>query len=501
MLRTFTRPGSATHDLFGYAVAALGTDVLIGAPGDPTQGVDNGAVYRFDAVTGALEGQLLEPSPEPGTEAREFGFSLAVVDGNVLVGSGATSAAHLFDPASGALLRSFTSPYSWTGSLGRAVAAFGHDVLLGATDDQTPGQIGGAVYRFDGASGALASVFFNPTGSALDGFGTRVLAVGGNLFVGAPFNDAAGTNAGAVYEFDAASGTLVRTLLVDAYAYFGLALAPTDDGVLVGAQRGDAAFLFDPGNGALREDFDAPPSATGGEFGAAVGAVGDLVVVGAPFATAGAAASGAVYVFDACGSGVVNQDEQCDDGNTTDGDGCSAECRLELCGPAPRTDCRKPLAPGGAALLVRNDTSDARDQLTWTWSGALATDEPGDPTADTSYLLCLYDTAAPFEPVLALAAPAGGTCRTMACWRRSGSAGFTYRDRLETPDGLADVKLRPSSPHAISVKGKGSNLHLPAGTLAPPLTVQLVRTGSGACWDAEFSTLVSVGARIRARSD
>src|SRR5712691_10969105 len=53
VLRTFTRPGSPAHDLFGYAVATLGDDVLIGAPGDPTQGSDNGAVYRFDAVTGA----------------------------------------------------------------------------------------------------------------------------------------------------------------------------------------------------------------------------------------------------------------------------------------------------------------------------------------------------------------------------------------------------------------------------------------------------------------
>jgi len=75
------------------------------------------------------------------------------------------------------------------------------------------------------------------------------------------------------------------------------------------------------------------------------------------------------------------------------------------------------------------------------------------------------------------------------------------RDRLETPDGLTAVKLRPSSSRAISVKGKGSNLHLPVSTLAPPLIVQLVRTGSGACWEANFSTLVSVGARISTRSD
>lgn len=33
-----------------------------------------------------------------------------------------------------------------------------------------------------------------------------------------------------------------------------------------------------------------------------------------------------------CGSGVVDQGEQCDDGNRTNGDGCSASCRVEFCG-------------------------------------------------------------------------------------------------------------------------------------------------------------------------
>src|SRR5207244_3558342 len=136
------------------------------------------------------------------------------VDGNVLVGSGATTAAHLFDPATGALIRSFTSPYPWTRVFGRAVAAFEHDVLVAAISDQTPGQIGGAVYLFEAASGNLLHVFFNPAGAPVDGFGSRVLAMGGNIFVGAPFNEAVGTHAGAVYQFDGASGALVRTLLV-----------------------------------------------------------------------------------------------------------------------------------------------------------------------------------------------------------------------------------------------------------------------------------------------
>jgi len=30
-----------------------------------------------------------------------------------------------------------------------------------------------------------------------------------------------------------------------------------------------------------------------------------------------------------CGNGTLDAGEQCDDGNTADGDGCSATCQLE----------------------------------------------------------------------------------------------------------------------------------------------------------------------------
>src|ERR1051325_266251 len=33
-----------------------------------------------------------------------------------------------------------------------------------------------------------------------------------------------------------------------------------------------------------------------------------------------------------CGDAHVDSDEQCDDGNTKDGDGCSHECKIEMCG-------------------------------------------------------------------------------------------------------------------------------------------------------------------------
>lgn len=45
---------------------------------------------------------------------------------------------------------------------------------------------------------------------------------------------------------------------------------------------------------------------------------------------------------DVCGNGLLEADEPCDDGNTTDGDGCSAECTLEALGAGEGT-CAAPI--------------------------------------------------------------------------------------------------------------------------------------------------------------
>jgi len=42
----------------------------------------------------------------------------------------------------------------------------------------------------------------------------------------------------------------------------------------------------------------------------------------------GAACDIGAYEF-ACGNGVVDLGEQCDDGNRVNGDGCSSACRIE----------------------------------------------------------------------------------------------------------------------------------------------------------------------------
>ncbi len=191
-----------------------------------------------------------------------------------------------------------------------------------------------------------------------------------------------------------------------------------------------------------------------------------------------------------CGDGTTQGGcgEQCDDGNTTSGDGCSATCQLEStpgCGAVPATGCRAPVAAGQAALLLRNASVPDKDNLQWKWSRGATTPKPdfGNPTIDTSYQLCLYDGG---TLRMSLPLPAGGACGGRACWKENG-AGFQYADktglhgvtRLILKSGAAPGKAK------ILVKGRGANLAMPTLPLAQPVTVQL-RSSTGVCWDAVY---------------
>jgi uncharacterized repeat protein (TIGR01451 family) len=142
---TFDAPTSSAGDNFGAAVAARGQDVLIGAPNTGK----GGAAYLFDA-TGRLLFSMSNPSPF-GTA--EFGFSVAALGNNILVGAPDDStrgtgagAVYLFDGTTGALLQTFYSPHpQQNGHFGFAIAAYGPDRFFAGAPGDDPDR-GGDVY-------------------------------------------------------------------------------------------------------------------------------------------------------------------------------------------------------------------------------------------------------------------------------------------------------------------------------------------------------------------
>lgn len=178
-------------DSFGSAVAIDGHTAVVGAYGDDPRGDSSGSAYLFDLSDPASPVEIAKLVPDPGAPRDFFGFSVAVAGGRVAVGAlfadgeaTGSGAVFLFDARSGAqlaqLLASDAAANDW---LGFSVAMGSGTVIAGAPGrDDCP--YCGAVYLFDAVTGAeLAKV----SGSEADGdefFGQQAAAAGSTAMVG-----------------------------------------------------------------------------------------------------------------------------------------------------------------------------------------------------------------------------------------------------------------------------------------------------------------------------
>ena len=192
-----------------------------------------------------------------------------------------------------------------------------------------------------------------------------------------------------------------------------------------------------------------------------------------------------------CGDGVVDVTcgEECDDGNDADGDCCSTTCRFEptgtpcgdgrpcngdetcdgsgTCAPgsAPACDDGNPCTQDGcddpsgcvhrgepralcrqadrARFALRRRADDRHSQLEWQWIEGETTTESdlGDPTAETSYALCIYDTRGGAATLAGLV----GVGPRPDTWTDRGSGGWLYHDRTGSQDGVTRLRLQPGA--------------------------------------------------------
>jgi hypothetical protein len=246
LARTIISPTATGGGFFGEAVATVGDKFLVGARGEcaPTCG---GAVHLFDS-----DGNPVRTIGTP-TLFSSFGSSVDGVGADPLVGAihddtagDLAGAAYLFDDATGNLLQTFLNPNPARDAsngldfFGHAVAGFGNTALVSAPSEDIGAQDAGVVYRFDAATGGLIQTIQNPTPDLFDQFGVAVTSVGNNFAVSASFDDTGATDGGTVYLFDA-SGTLITTIVSPQPVQFGIfggALAAFGDDLLVGEERG-----------------------------------------------------------------------------------------------------------------------------------------------------------------------------------------------------------------------------------------------------------------------
>jgi hypothetical protein len=316
LLLTLTNPNPSTADLFGQAVAAIGSDrLVIAAPNDNAGTSQFGAVYLFD-LAGNLTLTLTNPTP---ANLDGFGVAVVAVGGDKLLigassddaGANNSGVAHLFS-TNGALLTTLTNPTPAVGdNFGGVVAVVGADrLLITAPSDDTGAAGAGSAYLFD-LAGTLLTTFTNPTPAAGDMFGDSVAALGSNrLLIGATGDGTGAAGAGAAYLFRT-TGTLLATFtnptpaVEDAFGWSILALG--GDRVLISAPShtgsdAGAVYLFKT-NGTLIATFVNPTTNSADAFGYSVAAVGtDRVLIGAPKDPAGATEAGAAYLFSTNGT-------------------------------------------------------------------------------------------------------------------------------------------------------------------------------------------------------
>ena len=193
-------------------------------------------------------------------------------------------------------------------AFGHAAIALGDNLIVAAPGEDTGAEDAGAVYLIEGREGRVIGTLRNPDPAAGDRFGHALAAVGERFIVGVPGDDTGAGDTGIVYVFDGSSARLLLTLENPTPAsrdQFGTAVAALDDDILVGAPLDDtgardagAVYLFDGETGRLLQTFQKPSPRVSDQFGASVATLKDRLLVGAPGDDTGFSNAGAAYLLD-----------------------------------------------------------------------------------------------------------------------------------------------------------------------------------------------------------
>ena len=270
-------PAPAAGDRFGWSLLltkSLYTRLWVGAPFADVGAADAGAAWRFtDDGSGfsfstngaALNPPLLVTNPVLSVGA-QFGYAMAPMGG----------------------------------SAGHVIAAPGAEAGLTKTS--------GVVHLYS-TFGTYVGQVVNPSPAAGDRFGHAVAAGPDSGFLaGAPFDDAAGSDAGIAYFFDNSGSviTVFTNLLPGANDQFGSALLAVDTNQFLVAAPGADAGATDAGRvslftrqGIIVGFFASPSPRVGGRFGSSMALVGNgLIAIGEP----GTGSNGLVHVYQSNGT-------------------------------------------------------------------------------------------------------------------------------------------------------------------------------------------------------
>jgi hypothetical protein len=320
----FTLPESvgstapAAYDAFGSDVAVHGGGTLVvGVRGADVQGANAGAIEIFGRAGGAWS-FVARPAATGLAAGDQLGESVAVTADWIIAGgprhdtSGADAGAAWVFRRNGTewshAQRLLPAAGSAGARFGTSVAASPEALAVGAPVTASGGSV--TTYRLQAGAWVALTTLVNPTPAAGDRFGDAVALTDSVMAVGAPFDDTAGPDAGAVHIY-------VRTPLNWAYSstllpatgapsqHFGQSVALSGSRLAVGAYGADTGAyqsgrvdVFDAVGTVWTRTASIVPGfpVDGGNFGWDVALDGGSLAVGAPGAGATAFA-GEVAVF------------------------------------------------------------------------------------------------------------------------------------------------------------------------------------------------------------
>jgi hypothetical protein len=313
-------------DEYSYGVIAVDGDLaLVGAPLDGMNGPATGSasVYRFDGAAWELEARLFPSDP---VEGDEFGYAVAVHGDLAVVGAWrkdapdeSTGAAYVFEYDGSAWIQQqklTPADPDVDGFFGYSVDVSADCIAVGARGQEWTGAV--YIFRLDGAQWVQESKLNASDAVGGEWFGCAVALAGEALVIGAEKHDGLGVRAGAAYifRFDTGSDQWVeeaRLLASDgeAEALFGDCVAMRDDLVLIGAPRATAggpsagaAYVFEYDGASWTETAQllASDRELDDNFGTAVALGADTALVGAIFDDDQAEDAGSLYLFHYDGS-------------------------------------------------------------------------------------------------------------------------------------------------------------------------------------------------------
>ncbi|MFV1987119.1 MAG: choice-of-anchor B family protein [Gemmatimonadota bacterium] len=285
-------------DGFGRAIAASGDILFVGAPSR----TDGGAVYVFSR-DGSEWTQVDRLTPTGLAEGDGFGTALAYVGRNLIVGApgrGAGGAAYSFwvdEAGTVQHVEIVAADVSPDGAFGSAVAIENGVVVVGAPGPFSLNSLAGApqfqagsAFVFEGGQGewTQAGQLTSTGGGA---FGMAVALVDGKALVTSPLDSQA---QGAVFEFAPddtgawAQTSKITPATPEPNSFFGLSMSADGAQLLVGAPvaggMAGAVYIFDRAtDGGWTEAQVLTQETTGlmGFYGSAVSGGDDVLVIGA----------------------------------------------------------------------------------------------------------------------------------------------------------------------------------------------------------------------------